>query len=149
MAITIPAKYAPRFPDIEAAVIEMLQPVASQCTPPGKVVTALPPGTETLDSDEWFLIITRVGGGKDPNNRIIDRPVVAVSALSAKRSDSWDLAGMARAVFEDFEGGGNTKSFHIMDTSEQIGPVQNPFASPDRRIVTLNFVVSTRKLRKR
>lgn len=149
MAITIPEKYQSRFPDIEAAVVEMLQPVAAQCNPPGKVVTALPPGTDSIDRDEWYLIITRVGGGKDQNQRIIDRPVVAVSALSDRRADSWDLAGMARSVFEDYEDGGNTANFHIMDTSEQIGPVQNPFASPDRRIVTLNFVVSTRKLRKR
>lgn len=147
--IKIPEKYAPRFPDVEEAVMEMLQPVADQCDPPGKVVTALPPGTESIDEDEWYLIITRVGGGKDQDQRIIDKPVVAVSALSSRRSDSWKMAGMARSVFEDYEDGGNTANFHIMDTSEQIGPVQNPFASPDRRIVTLNFVVSTRKLRRR
>lgn len=149
MAIKIPDKYKPRFPDIEAAVIEMLQPVASECDPPGRVVTALPPNTNTIDNDEWYLIITRVGGGKDRDERIIDKPVVAVSALSTRRSDSWDLAGMARAVFEDYEDGGTTENYAIMDTAEQIGPVQNPFASPDRRIVTLNFVLSTRKLRRR
>lgn len=149
MAIIIPEKYQSRFIDVEAAVVEMLQPVADQCSPPGRVVTALPPGTESIDSSEWFLIVTRVGGGKDQDQRIIDKPIVAVSALSARRSDSWELAGMARAVFEDFEDGGVTENYQIMDTAEQIGPVQNPFASPDRRIVTLNFVVSTRKLRRR
>ncbi|MFP7366287.1 hypothetical protein SFC07_11040 [Corynebacterium callunae] len=143
--VQIPQHLAERFADIEALVMNALTPALQQCSPPGRGVTALPDdASSTLDAGGFFVLITRVGGGIPPNQRARDDANIAVSVLSATRRDSWLVANMVRALFDDHRPG----EAGIADIAEFVGPVQSPFVNPDRRLVTIYFTVTAVKTRR-
>ncbi len=143
--IQIPKRYDSEFLDVEAAVLDLLRGPVGECSPEGSVVTALPADADkALQSGAFFVLATRVGGGVPPDQRARDTASVAVSVLSPRRSDSWSVAGMVRAVFDEHQPG----QFGVAEVSEMTGPVQSPFASPDRRMVTLYFNVTVMKRRR-
>lgn len=143
--VQIPEKYATKRADIEALVLAYLAAPLAECSPPGRAVTALPDNaSSTLDEGGFFVLATRTGGGVPPNQRVRDDATVAISIIAETRRDSWAVANMIYTLFDTHKPGDGG----IADVVELVGPVQSPFANPDRRMVTIYFTVTAMKSRR-
>ncbi|MEY8577212.1 hypothetical protein AALI21_02750 [Corynebacteriaceae bacterium 6-324] len=143
--VQIPEKYGSKRSDVEALVLDYLATPLADCSPPGHAVTALPDtASSTLDEGGFFVLATRTGGGVPPNQRVRDDATIAVSIIAETRRDSWAVANMIYTLFDAHRPGDGG----IAEVTELVGPVQSPFANPDRRMVTIYFTVTAMKSRR-
>ena len=135
----------PRWPDVEKAMVTLLDDILTELDPPGYACIVPPDNYDELVHQGVAIItVQRAGGAAE---RIDDHPSVFVSVTTAYRSDSWDVLGWLRGKLHDFNGtvtnpDGTTAI--IRSISDLRGPQRDPDPNPDFRRVSQGFAVVTR-----
>ena len=142
--VTIP-EGVKRFPDVERAVVTIIQNFCKQLTPPAAVGTMPPANADVvIASGAPVVVVTRAGGAA---TRVIDEARVSVTVTTGYRSDSWEVMGWLRSQLYDFTGfvenpDGSTAIIEtIMDAQ---GPQRAVAPQTDHRTVSAMFSVHTR-----
>jgi hypothetical protein len=119
------------FPDVEAAVLDLLDSVASTVTSTPANFT--PP----------LVQVQRIGGEDDG---LTDYPVVVVTCYGASRSDAWEMAEDCRQLIlasVNEEPGGA-----LVDSAATITPAQQiPDPNTALRVVTATYRLGLRRPR--
>lgn len=122
----------PPFPDLEAAVIELLADLSS-----GNVDVTTPPNLQDVCP---FIRVTRNGGDDD---RITDSGHIDVDVFALKRTDAQALAGTVRQRMISWP---HSLSNCVIDRADCTGgPTAVPWADPVVSLVTLAFLVTARR----
>lgn len=135
----------PRWPDVEKAMITVLDGMLANLTPAGFACVIPPPDyNEQLANGVVIVTVQRSGGSAD---RINDDANFYITVTAGTRSDAWDVMGWLRPQlhnFSDVVTNPDGTVALITGISDMSGPQRQPALSPDVRGVTAGFVVTTR-----
>ena len=124
----------PAFPDVEAALLDLLSTVATTVVETGDPLS--PP----------VIRINRVGGAVYGN--LTDRPRVEIACYGSKRADARTLDEQVRQAMLAYYHGGTTPDGVLLDrVREDTSPTPIPYEAPDVRRVVSTYVVSLRRPR--
>lgn len=135
-----------RFPDVEKALVTVLDDMLTELDPPGYACVQPPANyNELIDQGVAIVTVQRSGGEAD---RINDHPNTFISVTTAYRSDSWDVMGWLRPKLHEFSGvvtNPDDTTAIITDIGDMRGPQRDPALSEDFRRVSQGFAVTTRR----
>jgi len=137
--ITYPSWYRGGYPDIEALMINLFQPLLG-----GVQVVSWLPTPDVYDTQlgagRGFLRACRTGG-KICYDQKRDEPRVQIAALTRIRDESWQMIEFVRQILDAFQKGGvvpgTTTSFEL--AGEVVGPQLIPELIQDDRLVPVTF----------
>jgi|LSQX01.1.fsa_nt_gb hypothetical protein len=142
--ITIPDGVA-GWPDIEVAMVTLLDDLLGKLDPPGYACIVPPPDYEQrVNNGTAIVTVQRAGGAAE---RVVDHPTVFITVTTAYRSDSWKVLGWLRPQLHNFSGQVTNPdgSVAIINSiSDLRGPQRVPDLSDDLRRVSQGFTVATR-----
>lgn len=142
--VTIPDDQ-PRWPDVEKAMVTILDDLMAPLDPPGYACVVPPEDYEEMLRDGVAIAtVQRSGGNADRTN---DHANVFVTVTAGYRSDAWDVLGWLRPQLHHFSGrvenpDGTVALIQAID--DMRGPQRQPSLSPDMRSVSGGFTVVTR-----
>lgn len=103
---------------------------------------------EALNDGGTVVLVSRLGGSADyADGAVVDPALINVAVLSDKRSNSTKVLNYLRhCLFKDRDGV-DVGKWRVVKIGEAMGPVEDPFLDPDRRMVNLTFEISVRRRR--
>lgn len=135
----------PRWPDVEKAMVTVLDDMLQALDPPGYACVVPPQNEDELVATGRAVVqVVRTGGS---NDRTADDASISINVTTAYRSDSWEVMGWLRPKLLEFSGvvtNPDGSQALVMGIQPAQGPQKDPARAPVNSQVGLSFTVTTR-----